>query len=121
MKPNFHSPIFTACLFYHVLIFTEFNDVTDSQIMLFYGISDVIAVCSFRIMKQWRADEILMFIDELSKWAITSFVPSIFDSLFYEVIPRLSAVHFILSDRFRQFYLQNEAACWIFLIHSNEN
>jgi hypothetical protein len=34
-----------------VLIFTEINDVTDSQFTLFYGISDVIAVCSFRIIK----------------------------------------------------------------------
>jgi hypothetical protein len=31
--------------------------------------------------------------------------------LFYEVIPCLSAVHFILSDRFRQFCLQNVAEC----------
>jgi hypothetical protein len=62
-----------------------------------------------------------MFIGEMSKWASTSFVPSIFDTPFYEVIPRLSAVHFILSDRFRHFYLQNVAAYWIFLIESNEN
>ncbi len=46
-----------------MLIFTEINDVTDSQFMLFYGILDVIAVCSFRIMKQWRADEVLGNID----------------------------------------------------------
>ena len=44
-----------------------------------------------------------------------------FDSLFYEVILRLSAVNFIFSERFRQFCLRNEAACWNFLIQSTEN
>ena len=37
--------------------------------MLFYGILDVIAVCSFRIMKQWRADEELWNID-VHRWAV---------------------------------------------------
>ena len=44
-----------------------------------------------------------------------------FATLFYKVLPRLSAVHFILSDRFRQFWLRNVAAYWSFLIESNEN
>ena len=63
------SPIFTVCPFHYVLIFTEINDFTDSQIMLFYGILDVIAVSSFRIMKQWRADEELWNID-VHRWVV---------------------------------------------------
>jgi hypothetical protein len=40
-----------------VLIGTELNDVPDSQIMLYFGIFDGIAVYSFGIMKQGWADE----------------------------------------------------------------
>ncbi len=68
-----------------------------------------------------KSTETLMHITELSKWAFTSFVPSTFATLFFKVMPCLSAVHFILSDRLRQFYLQNVAAYWSFLMESNEN
>ncbi len=40
--------------------------------------------------------------------------------LVYEVMPCLYVVLFILSDWFRQFYLQNAAAYWKFSIESNE-
>jgi hypothetical protein len=40
-----------------VLIVTEINAVTDSQIMLYFGILDGIAVYLFRTMKQWWEDE----------------------------------------------------------------
>jgi hypothetical protein len=68
-----------------------------------------------------KCSEILMFIDELSMRASTSFVHLYLDTHFYEVMPCLSDIPFILSDRFRQFCLQNVAAYWIFLIKSNEN
>jgi hypothetical protein len=68
-----------------------------------------------------KSTETLMHISQLSKWAFTSFVPSTFATLVFKVMPLLSAVHFILSDRFQRFYLQNAAAYWSFLIESNEN
>ena len=40
-----------------MLIVTEFNAVTDSQKMLYFGISDGIAVYPFGTMKQWWEDE----------------------------------------------------------------
>ena len=55
MLENICYPIFTPCPIYHALIVTvtEINDVTDSQIMLYFGILDGIAVYMFRTMKQW--------------------------------------------------------------------
>ena len=52
MKHDFHT-----CPIYHVLIVTEINDVTDSQIMQYFGILDGIALYPSRIMKQWWTDE----------------------------------------------------------------
>ncbi len=40
-----------------MLIVIEINAVTDSQIMLYLGILDGIAVYLFRTMKQWWEDE----------------------------------------------------------------
>ncbi len=87
-------------------IVTEINAVTDTQIMLYFGILDGIAVYPFRTM----------IIGALSIWPSQASCHLYFDTLFYEVMPRQYAVHFILSDRFRQFCLQNVAAYWSFLI-----
>jgi hypothetical protein len=40
-----------------VLIFTENNAVTGSEIILYFGIMDGIAVYLYRTMKQWWEDE----------------------------------------------------------------
>ena len=66
-----------------MLIVTEINAVIDSQIMLYFRILDGIAVYLFRTIKKYnggkmKSTETLMYIGELSKWAFTSFVPSIF-------------------------------------------
>ncbi len=59
-----------------------------------------------------------MFIDELSKWTFTVLhtlcCHLYFDSLFYEVMPPLPPVHFILSDKFQQFYLRTVAHTGVF-------
>ena len=40
-----------------MLLASEINDVTDSQMMLYFRIFDGIVVHPFRIMKQWWTDE----------------------------------------------------------------
>ena len=68
-----------------------------------------------------KSSDILMFIDELSMRAITSFVPSIFwfTLLWGDSSPVCCSFHSFWP--IWQFCLQNEAACWIFLNQSNEN